>query len=129
MGKQLFNISTVNQLVIELVRRGWRKSPNQQPPEDDPFAPYFSYVNIENTAGGTFKEVYFRRVDIYPQGEGLADQIGLTALISSDGRIIRWEVFRHYSGCSSLTVDLSKLELTPDSIGRYLKLWKKGQED
>ena len=101
---------------------------DHNPLHDASTAPYFRAINLEKIAGRTFEQEYFRRVDIYPQGVGLAAEIGLTALIATDGQIIRWEVFRHYSGSEPLTVELSELQLTVESIREYLKSWRKSQE-
>ena len=119
----LAEILSAEQLIIELVRNGWRKSIDQNPLKNDPTAHYFRAINIENIVGRTFEQDYFRRVDIYPQREDLTWDIGLTALIAANGRIIRWEVFRHYSGSYPITVDPSEIFLTVESIGNYLKSW------
>lgn len=124
MALQLSEIHDVNQLVLELVRSGWRKSVDHHPLHGDLQAPYFRAVNIDRVVGNTFDGDYLRRVDVYPQGEHLASDIGLTALISSDGNIIRWEIFRHYSGAIPVIIDLSQLELTVVSLRALLESYQ-----
>ena len=121
----LSEISGANQLILELVKSGWRKSVDQNPLQDDPRAPYFRAVNIDTVVGGTFDHDYLRRVDIYPQGENLTEGIGLTALVGYDGNIIRWEIFCHYSGSYLLKSNLSNLELCPESLRACLVEWVK----
>ena len=116
----LSEIHTVSQLIIELVRVGWRRSPNQNPLEEDPSAPYFRGVNIDRVVGNTFVHDYLRRVDIYPQGEHLGTDVGLTALISSDDHILRWEVFQHYSGSRTVTIEQIAIELSVESIRAFV---------
>ncbi len=86
-------------------------------------APYFQAINIEEIAGKTFNQDYFRRVDLYPQGESLNSLIGLTALIDSEGKILRWEIFQHYSGCYPITKEPSEIELSAEEIRNYLNDW------
>ena len=117
----LSEIHHVNQLILELIRSGWRKSVDQNPLKDDLQAPYFRAVNIDTVVGNTFDFDYLRRVDIYPQGENLTSEIGLSALISSKGEIIRWEIFRHYLGTIPVSISLSRLELTPKSLRTFLE--------
>ena len=121
----LSEISGANQLILELVKSGWRKSLNQNPLQDDPSAPYFRAVNIDNVVGRTFDHDYLRRIDIYPQGENLTEGIGLTALVGSDGNIIRWEIFCHYSGSYLLETNLSNLALNAESLRECLVEWVK----
>ena len=117
----LSEIHHVNQLILELIRSGWRKSVDQNPLQGDLQAPYFRAVNIDTVVGNTFDSDYLRRVDIYPQGENLTSEIGLTALISSKGEIIRWEIFSHYLGTIPLSISLSRLELTSKSLRTFLE--------
>ena len=117
----LSEIHHVNQLILELIRSGWRKSVDQNPLQGDLQAPYFRAVNIDTVVGNTFDCDYLRRVDTYPQGENLTSEIGLTALISSKGEIIRWEIFRHYLGTIPLSISLSRLELTSKSLRTFLE--------
>ena len=124
MAVLLSEIHHVNQLILELVRSGWRKSVDQNPLQDDLQAPYFRAVNIDRVVGNTFDGDYLRRVDIYPQGEHLTSDIGLTALISSDGNVIRWEIFRHYSGAIPVSIGLSRLELTVVSLRTLLECYR-----
>ena len=120
----LSEIHHVNQLILELIRSGWRKSVDQNPLQCDFQAPYFRAVNIDTVVGNTFDSDYLRRVDIYPQGENLTSEIGLTALISSKGEIIRWEIFRHYLGAIPLSISLSRLELTSNSLRTFLEYYQ-----
>ena len=116
----LSEIHTVSHLIIELVRGGWRRSPNQNPLEEDPSAPYFRGVNIDQVVGNTFEHDYLRRVDIYPQGENLGTNVGLTALISPEDHISRWEVFQHYSGSRPVAIEQMTIELSVESIRAFL---------
>ena len=120
----LSEIHHVNQLIFELIRSGWRKSVDQNPLQGDLQAPYFRAVNIDTVVGNTFDCDYLRRVDTYPQGENLTSEIGLTALISSNGEIIRWEIFRHYLGSTPLRISLSRLELTSKSLRTFLETYQ-----
>ena len=129
MSKRLLDIETANQLIIELIRENWRKSMNQYPVKTDTKAPYFQTINIDKTAGKIFDKDYFRRVDLYPQGEALDHQIGITALIDSEGKLKRWEIFRHYLGCYPVTIELTNVELNAASINNYLKEWQKTKEN
>ena len=121
----LSDLSSANQLMIELVKTGCRKSLDQNPLQDNPRAPYFSAINIEMVVGRTFEKEYLRRIDIYPQGENLREGIGLTALIDGDGGIIRWEIFCHFSGSFLVNVELSTIELNLNAIRAYLIDWAK----
>ena len=123
MCKRLADVRTASHLMIELIRQKWRKSSNQYPIKGDSMAPYFQAINIEEIAGKTFNQDYFRRVDLYPQGESLNSQIGLTALIDSEGKILRWEIFKHYSGCYPITKEPSEIELSAEEIRNYLNDW------
>ena len=124
MSKRLAEIRTASHLMIELIKQKWRKSINQYPIIDDAKSPYFHAINIEKISGKIFDKEYTRRVDLYPQGESLNNQIGLTALIDSEGKINRWEIFRHYSGCYPLTKEPSEIELSTKEIRKYLENWQ-----
>ena len=112
---KLAELTHVDQLQLELVRHGWQKCLDHQPPTNSAF---FVYSEIRCTCC----EHVCRDLCLYPQHDDFGTDVVVLADVDMRGRIIRW----CFAECCAGTweeFEPGELGLEPMSIGGTINSW------
>lgn len=117
---KLSHFRSGDQLQAALIQQGWRKTAAPYPPQEDPDAPFFYW--LENTCPHCQTKVH--NICIYPQWLDLHNDLGLICYLDTDsGLITRWDMFETLVGVPFQPIDPKQAELGPLPLARLLKAW------
>lgn len=120
---RLSEYTTLDGLVLFLVKQGWRKTPDGNPPPDDPTAPFFTFHERFHPVD----EQRQRWINLYPQGLDHHDDLGFMALIDESGCLVDWAFFSCHTGTITFSpVDASAVQMDRSELTQRLSDWLAG---